>query len=145
MQAPVYLTRKARFCAAHRYHNPAWSDARNQEAFGPCNNRYGHGHNYELEVTVAGQPDAETGMLIELTQLDHVIDEHVVQRLDHRHLNEELPEWRTRIPTAENLVRDLWNRLEPALERPHCHLHRLRLKECDDLFADYYGERRDSR
>ena len=139
MNAPVYLTRKARFCAAHRYHNEDWSEARNRAVFGACNNPFGHGHNYELEVTVAGQPAPDTGMVVDLVALDKAIEEQVIRRLDHRHLTEELPEWRDQIPTTENMVRDLWTRLEPVLKSDCSRLHRLRLKESDDLFADYYG------
>ena len=136
----VHVCRKARFCAAHRYHNPAWSEERNREIFGPCNNRFGHGHNYEVEVTVSGEVDAATGMVVNLKEIDGVLRTEVVERLDHRHLNEELPEWKDRVPTTENLAIAIWERIEPKLRRRNARLHRVRLYESPDLYAEYHGE-----
>lgn len=136
----VYISRKARFAAAHRYHNPAWSEAKNREVFGPCNHRFGHGHNYELEVTVAGEVDPETGMVLNLREIDEILEAEVVTRMDHRHLNEDLPEWRDRVPTTENIAIAIWERIEPKLSRRHARLHRVRLYESPDLYAEYLGE-----
>jgi 6-pyruvoyltetrahydropterin/6-carboxytetrahydropterin synthase len=136
----VYISRKAKFCASHRYHNPAWSGAQNRNVFGPCNNPHGHGHNYELEVTVCGEVDPETGMVLNLREIDDIVKAEVIARVDHRHLNEDLPEWRDQIPTTENLVVDFWERLEPRFERAHARLYRLRLYESPDLHSEYYGE-----
>ena len=136
---PVFVTRRVSFSAAHRYHNPTWNEEKNRQVFGPCNHRYGHGHNYELEATVVGDVDPETGMVMNLRDLDAVLKEVVVARLDHRHLNEELPEWKENIPTTENLAVDLWRRLAPRLERPNAQLFRVRLYESATLFAEYYG------
>jgi len=144
MSAPgtVYITRKAHFSAAHRYHVEAWTEERNREVFGPCNNPFGHGHNYEVEVTVAGQVDAETGMVLNLREIDSILQEEVIGRLDHRHLNEEVPEWRHRVPTTENLAVAIWGRVAPQLARRGARLHRVRVRESPELYADYLGEER---
>ncbi|MCC2669849.1 MAG: 6-pyruvoyl tetrahydropterin synthase [Armatimonadetes bacterium] len=109
------LTRSYEFAAAHRLHSEALSDADNRDLFGKCNNPHGHGHNYVLEVTVGGEPDPRTGLLIDLALLDQVVDEQVVDRYDHRHLNYDIDEFRRLNPTSENLVKVIWDRLEPVL------------------------------
>ena len=109
----TYLTRSVRFSAAHRYHRPEWNEARNRAAFGACANEHGHGHNYVLEVTVAGEPDPLTGFCVDLAALDELLREQVREPLDHRHLNHDVPEFRGggRIPSSENLVVWIWERL----------------------------------
>ena len=136
----AYLTRTVRFSAAHRYHRPEWSEERNRATFGACANPHGHGHNYLLEVMVAGQPDPETGFCVDLGALDALLAEEVVQPLDHRHLNHDVPEFGEGrlVPTTENLVRYLWQRLEPRVPAP-ARLVRLRLREDADLWVDFYG------
>lgn len=136
---PVFLTRTVRFAAAHRYYRPEWSEERNREVFGACANPYGHGHNYVLEVTVAGEPDPETGFSVDLAKLDELLRVEVRERLDHRHLNQDVAIFREggKIPTTENLLIFLWNRLAPRVEGAR--LVRLRLREDVDLWADYYG------
>jgi len=136
----VYISRKARFCAAHRYHNPAWSAERNREVFGACNHPYGHGHNYEVEVTVAGQVHPDTGMVLNLREIDDVLKAEVISRMDHRHLNEELPEWKDRIPTTENLAIAIWERIAPRIRERGAQLHCVRIFESPDLYAEYMGE-----
>ncbi len=138
---PVYISRRVGFCAAHRYHNESWSREENLRVFGPCNNEHGHGHNYELEVTVVGEVDPATGMVLNLREVDEILTRHVVARLDHRHLNRDLPEWSDRVPTTENLARDIWERIRPELSRPNASLYRVRLYESPTLFAEYYGDR----
>lgn len=135
----TYLTRAVRFAAAHRYHRPEWSEERNREVFGACSNAHGHGHNYVLEVMVAGTPDPSTGFSVDLGALDRVLHEEVVARLDHQHLNHALDEFApgAQIPTTENLLLYLWARLAPRI--PGARLVRLRLREDVDLFVDYYG------
>lgn len=137
---PVYISRRVEFSAAHRYHNPRWSAEKNREVFGPCNSPFGHGHNYKLQVTVAGSVDPETGMIVNLRDIDAVLQEHVVGRLDHRHINEELPEWHDRNPTTENLVVDIWERIEPLMRYANARLHRVRLYESPSLYSEYYGK-----
>src|SRR5687768_770675 len=131
----LQLTRRVRFCAAHRYHRPEWSEARNREVFGPCSNPHGHGHDYVLEATVSGEVDPLTGFAVDLGWLDGVLREEVVQRLDHQHLNHVVPELApgAQIPTTENLLRLIWGWLQPRLED---RLVRLRLYESEELFAE---------
>jgi 6-pyruvoyltetrahydropterin/6-carboxytetrahydropterin synthase len=135
----VYLTRKCEFSAAHYYHNPALSPEENRRLFGKCNNPSGHGHNYTLEVTVKGEVDPRSGFVVDLKELKEILQREVLEALDHRFLNKEVPEFRERIPTTENLAVAIWDRLAPKL-RAAC-LHRVRVYETPDLFADYYGER----
>ena len=134
----VLLTRKAEFSAAHYYWNDAWSPEENARVFGKCANRNGHGHNYTLEVTVAGEVDATTGFVVDLKELKEILEREVVSVYDHRHLNLEVPEFATRIPTTENIAIAIWQRLDGKI--PHAKLHRIRVYELPDLFADYYGE-----
>jgi 6-pyruvoyltetrahydropterin/6-carboxytetrahydropterin synthase len=136
----TYLTRVVRFSAAHRYHRPDWSDERNQAVFGACSNPHGHGHNYVLEVTVAGVPDPITGFCVDLSAVDAVLESEVRATLDHQHLNHAVREFAPGglIPTTENLVMWIWRRLEPAI--PASRLVRLRLIEEPGLFVDYFGE-----
>lgn len=134
----VLLTRKADFSAAHFYYNPAWSEAENNRVFGKCANRQGHGHNYTLEVTVAGEIDPVTGFVVDLKALRDILEQEVVSVYDHRHLNHEVPEFATVIPTTENIAVAIWRRLEGKI--PHTRLHRVRVCEMPDLFADFYGE-----
>ena len=134
----VYLTRKAEFSASHYYHNPALSPEENQRLFGKCNNPHGHGHNYTLEVTVKGKVDARSGFVVDLKELKELMNREVMDALDHRFLNKEVPEFRDRIPTTENLAIAIWERLRGKLHVAE--LHRVRVYETPDLFADFYGE-----
>jgi 6-pyruvoyltetrahydropterin/6-carboxytetrahydropterin synthase len=138
MKKTVYLTRKAEFSASHYYHNPDLSSEENQRLFGKCNNLNGHGHNYTLEVTVQGEVDAKTGFVLDLKQLKEVLNREVLDSFDHRHLNKEVPEFATQIPTTENIAIAIWRRLEPKLTGAK--MHRVRVYETPDLFVDYYGE-----
>jgi 6-pyruvoyltetrahydropterin/6-carboxytetrahydropterin synthase len=136
----IFLTRTARFSAAHRYHRPEWSEERNREIFGACANPHGHGHNYRLEATVVGEVDSVTGFAADLGELDRILHDEVVRRLDHQHLNHVIEEFAAggRIPTSENILLLLWDRIAPRIT--HGRLHRLRLYEDVDLFVDCYGE-----
>ncbi|HVJ04807.1 MAG TPA: 6-carboxytetrahydropterin synthase [Candidatus Saccharimonadales bacterium] len=134
----IYLTRKAEFSAAHYYHKPEWTPEENQRVFGKCANLNGHGHNYTLEVTVAGEVDAVTGFVIDLKLLKDILSREVLDDFDHRHLNKEVPEFLTLQPTTENLAVAIWKRLDSKLHAVK--LHRVRLYELPDLFVDYYGE-----
>lgn len=135
----VLLTRRAEFSAAHFYWVEGWSAERNEAVFGKCSNRNGHGHNYVIEVTVAGEPDRVTGFVVDLKALKEVLEREVVSVYDHRHLNLEVPEFGERQPTAENIAVSIWERLEGKVAEAR--LHRVRVYEREDLFADYFGER----
>ncbi len=135
----IYLTRKVEFSASHYYHNPALSPEENRRLFGKCNNPHGHGHNYVLEVTVAGEPDPATGMVIDLKELKQILEREVLAVFDHKFINHEVPQLNGRIPTTENIALTLWQLLEGKI--PGARLHHLRLYETPDLFVDYYGGR----
>lgn len=134
----VYLTRKAEFSASHYYHNPQLSDEENQRLFGRSGNPNGHGHNYTLEVTVRGEVNPVSGFVVDLKQLKETMNREVLDAMDHRFLNKEVPEFAKLVPTTENLAIAIWNRLVSKLV--HAHLHRVRVYETPDLFVDFYGE-----
>lgn len=134
----VFLTRKSEFSASHYYHNPDFTPEENRRVFGKCSNLNGHGHNYTLEVTVKGDVDRKTGFVIDLKELKDILNREVLDALDHRHLNKEVPEFADQIPTTENIAIAIWQRLQPKLKVAQ--LHRVRLYEMPDLFVDYYGE-----
>jgi len=131
--ASVLLTKRIEFSASHRYHNEAWDAARNRAVFGACNNAPGHGHNYLLDVTVSGEVDRHTGMVVNLFDLKRVLQE-VLEEFDHNHLNLDTPYFKDAIPTTENIARVLWQRLET--QKDIGRLHAIRLYEDEDLFAD---------
>lgn len=130
----IRITRKLEFSASHLYHNPGFSPEENQRIFGKCNNPHGHGHNYVLEVTVAGEPDPVTGMVLDLKELKDILQREVEDRMDHRFLNYEVPELAGKIPTCEAIAETIWKILEPKITRGK--LDRIRLYESPDLFAD---------
>ena len=136
----IFLTRKAEFSSAHYYWNDSWSPEENLRVFGKCANRNGHGHNYTLEVTVSGNIDPVSGFVVDLKELKDILEREVVGVYDHRNLNLEVPEFKTMVPTTENIALEIWKRLEPRIERAKVRLHNVRLYETADLFVDYGGE-----
>jgi 6-pyruvoyltetrahydropterin/6-carboxytetrahydropterin synthase len=130
---PVLLTKRIEFAAAHRYHRPEWDEAKNRAVFGRCHNPPAHGHNYLLEVTVSGDVDPKTGMVINLFDLKRVLL-GVLEEFDHKNLNLDMPYFADRIPTSENLARVLWAKL--AEQKDIGVLHAIRLYEDEDLFAE---------
>lgn len=143
----ILLTRRATFSASHYYWNEHWSEEKNQKVFGKCANRKGHGHNYVLEVTVAGEPDTVTGFVVDLKWLKDAIESQVLSAWDHSHLNLEVREFsgsQNWIPTTENLAIAAWNRLEPRINETNgARLSRVRIYETPEIFAEYRGEGRD--
>jgi 6-pyruvoyltetrahydropterin/6-carboxytetrahydropterin synthase len=137
----ILLTRKADFSAAHYYWNDSWTQEENERVFGQCSNRNGHGHNYTLEVTVAGEVDPVSGFVVDLKALKEILEREVLRVYDHRHLNLEVPEFRTTVPTTENIAVAVWRRLEGKIGGAK--LHRVRVYETPDVFADYLGEGKD--
>jgi 6-pyruvoyltetrahydropterin/6-carboxytetrahydropterin synthase len=129
----VLLTKRIEFAAAHRYIKPEWDEAKNRAVFGRCYNPPAHGHNYMLEVTVSGEVDPKTGMVINLFDLKRVLL-HVIEEFDHKNLNLDMPYFNDRIPTSENLARVLWTKLES--QRDIGALHTIRLCEDEDLYAE---------
>jgi len=136
----IYLTRRAVFSASHYYSNPAWPQEKNEQVFGRCANRNGHGHNYTLEVTVGGEVDPKTGFVVDLKWLKAVIESEVLAAWDHRHLNLEVADFTTLIPTTENIAIAAWRRLESAIAVGGARLHRVRIYETPEIFAEYWGE-----
>ncbi|MBK7870990.1 MAG: 6-carboxytetrahydropterin synthase [Saprospiraceae bacterium] len=127
--------RRAHFNAAHRLHNPNWSDEKNREVFGLCNNPHYHGHNYELEVKVTGEVDPETGYLIDLGYLKQVIYEEIELYLDHKNLNLEVEEFKTLNPSAEHICYVIWQRLRKRLDEKY--ELQVRLYETPRNFVEY--------
>ncbi|HOT96462.1 MAG TPA: 6-carboxytetrahydropterin synthase [bacterium] len=134
----VYITRHLHFNAAHRLHSDLLSDSENQAIYGACNNPLGHGHNYELEVTVVGEPDPVTGMVIDLKVLKEIVEREVISQVDHKHLNFDVDFMRGIVPTAENIVVVFWKRLQGAFDG--CRLYELKLWETPRNVAIYRGE-----
>jgi 6-pyruvoyltetrahydropterin/6-carboxytetrahydropterin synthase len=143
----ILLTRKAEFSSAHYYWNEAWTKEENERVFGRCANRNGHGHNYTLEVTVAGEVDAVSGFVVDLKELKEILEREVVSVYDHRHLNLEVAEFAAGtgvVPTTENIAIAIWRRLEGKI--PGAKLQRVRVYEMNDLLRGaLYGGRRASR
>jgi 6-pyruvoyltetrahydropterin/6-carboxytetrahydropterin synthase len=138
--ARVLVTRRMTFAAAHRLHNPAWDDARNRDVFGYCNNPNGHGHNYVLEVTVSGRTDPDTGYVVDLKLLKDAIQDALISRVDHKHLNHDVDFLAGINPTVENLIVAFWGVLAERLAPLGVALHRLRLHETENNVAEYSGE-----
>ena len=135
----MVITRKVEFSASHVCRNPQLSEAENRKLFGMAANPHGHGHNYVVEVSLAGDPDPVTGMVLDLKELKEVLNREVVEPYDHRFLNYEVPPFDRVIPTTENIARDIWRRLEPHLNRGGNKLHSVRVHETPDLYVDYFG------
>lgn len=133
----LILTRRFRFSAAHRYYDEGLSLEENRARFGACATIHGHGHNYVLDVSVRGSIDPRTGMIVNLKDLKQVVQERVIARYDHTHLNFDLDDFAQTQPTTEVLTLRIWELLEGQL--PGCQLARIRVFESDDLFAEYEG------
>ncbi|MCI2256052.1 6-carboxytetrahydropterin synthase [Domibacillus sp. PGB-M46] len=131
----VRLTRKYHFCTAHRLHSNLLTDDENKGIFGKCNNPYGHGHNYYLEVTVRGTPDPVTGMIADLAELDSIVDQEIVKKFDHKHLNLDTEEFKELNPTSENMAVVAWDLLVPKLSN----LYKIGLYETEKNYFEYYG------
>jgi 6-pyruvoyltetrahydropterin/6-carboxytetrahydropterin synthase len=136
----MLVTKRVEFSASHVCRNPSLSDRENQDLFGIAANPHGHGHNYAIEVTMEGNPDPVTGMVIDLKKLKDVVHREVVDWYDHRFLNYEVPPFDRVVPTAENIAIDVWQRLEPHLTKDGGRLHAVRVYETSDLYVDYFGD-----
>lgn len=131
----VAVFRKEHFNAAHRLHNPNWSDEKNEQVFGKCNNKYYHGHNYELIVKVIGEPDPETGYVYDMKLLSDIIKENVANRFDHKNLNLDTEEFKDLNPSAENMAVVIYNILREKIE-PRFELQ-IRLYETERNYVEY--------
>jgi 6-pyruvoyltetrahydropterin/6-carboxytetrahydropterin synthase len=133
----VTLVYRKLFSASHRLHSPHLSDEENRKVFGKCNYDNGHGHNYTLEVLLRGTPDPKTGMVMNFFDLDRILEEKIMAKVDHRHFNFDVPEFKDLIPTVENIVQVIWQWLKPELGPL---LYELRLRETENESAIYRGE-----
>jgi 6-pyruvoyltetrahydropterin/6-carboxytetrahydropterin synthase len=133
----IELGRRYRFAASHRLHSDQLSEEENSRVYGKCNNPYGHGHNYVVEVSVSGAVDPATGMIANLTELDGFVEREVIEPFDHRSLNEEVPEFREKVPTTENVCIEIYRRLKHF---PKAKLERVRVEETANNAFEYAGE-----
>jgi 6-pyruvoyltetrahydropterin/6-carboxytetrahydropterin synthase len=141
----MIITRKVEFSASHVCRSPRLSEDENRQVYGAAANPNGHGHNYVVEVSLEGDPDPVTGMVLDLKELKELLNREIVTPYDHRFLNYEAPPFDHIVPTAENIAREIWRRLEPHLRgvnpgQTSRRLHSIRLYETPDLFVDYFGE-----
>ena len=138
----VELGRRYRFAASHRLHTPRLSEAENCRVFGKCNNPYGHGHNYVLEVSFSGRVDPATGMIANLADLDAFVERQVLDEFDRHSLNEDVAAFREKVPTTENLCIEIFRRLQNF---PHAKLERVRIQETSNNSFEYAGDREGNR
>jgi 6-pyruvoyltetrahydropterin/6-carboxytetrahydropterin synthase len=136
----VYLTRRERFNSAHRLFNPIYSDEENYAIYGKCANPNWHGHNYELFVTVKGEVDTKTGLVINLKDLGKLIKSKIIDKVDHRNLNIEVDFLQNTIISNENIIIAIWKELEVEINKTNARLYKLKLVETENNFAEYYGE-----
>ncbi|MCB9183319.1 MAG: 6-carboxytetrahydropterin synthase [Flavobacteriales bacterium] len=135
----VHITRRERFSAAHRLHRPDWSDARNLEVFGKCSNPNWHGHNYELWVTVKGEQDPATSFVVDLSALSRLINTHVIDYLDHKNIDLDVPFMKGRLSSTENLAVAIWEQLAGPVAELGCTLHAVKVKETENNHVEYHG------
>lgn len=133
----LHLVRRYRFCASHRLHSEQLSEEENWRVYGKCNNPYGHGHNYVVEVAVSGPVDPATGMIANLSDLDAFVEREVIEPFDHRYLNEEVAQFREKVPTTENVCIEIYRRLRRF---PQAKLERVLVEETGNNTFEYAGE-----
>ncbi len=138
----IYVSRKEHFNAAHKLYNPNWTKEKNEEIFGACANEYFHGHNFELIVTVKGNPDPDTGFVIDLKKLGDIVKELVINKVDHKNLNIDVDFMQGKMASCEIFIIEIWNILAPAIKQtaPQSSLYRLQLYETNKNFVEYFGE-----
>lgn len=135
----VYLTRVEHFNAAHKLYNDDWSEEKNLEVFGKCANPNWHGHNYELFVTIKGDPHPETGFVFNAKTLGNLIKDIVIERVDHKNLNLDVDFMKGKFTSAENVAIGIWKELKPHIEEQGAQLHCIRLQETPRIYVEYYG------
>ncbi|MCL6523320.1 MAG: 6-carboxytetrahydropterin synthase [Thermoflavifilum sp.] len=134
----IYITRRVHFNAAHKLYNPAWSKEKNEQVFGKCANENWHGHNYVLYVTVKGEIDPETGYVTDAKALYELIQRKILDQVDHRNLNLDVPFMRGKICSTENFAKAIWEQLAPEIKQGQ--LHCVKLYETENIYVEYYGE-----
>jgi len=136
----IYITRRERFNAAHRLFRPDFNDEKNEEVFGKCSNPNWHGHNYELFVTIKGNINPQTGFLVNLNDLKVIIRKKIIIKLDHKNLNKEVDFLHGKFTSTEVLCQSIWQELEPEINQLGAQLHKVKVKETENNFVEYYGE-----
>ncbi len=136
----MYISRRERFSAAHKLWNYEFSDEKNIEIYDKCANANFHGHNYELIVTLRGEIDKSTGYVFDLKKLSEILNQRVINKLDHKNLNLDVDFLKDLIPTAENIAFAIWNEIEAELKTANCQLHKIKLIETENNFVEYYGQ-----
>ena len=134
----VYLTRREHFNGAHKLFNPRWTDEENMAVFGKCSNKHFHGHNFDVYVTVKGEPNPDTGFVLNAHLLSKLMKREICDRLDHKNFNIEVPEFKELLPSTENVAMQIWKWLEPHIAG--CKLHCVKLIETENIYVEYYGE-----
>lgn len=135
----IYVTRKEHFNAAHKLYNPNWSKEKNDEVFGKCANENWHGHNFDLFVTIKGNPDPDTGFLFDAKKLGEIIVNEIIEKIDHKNLNMDVDFMAGKLCSTENLAMGIWNELVPHLP-VHVKLHCIKLYETPRIYVEYFGE-----
>jgi 6-pyruvoyltetrahydropterin/6-carboxytetrahydropterin synthase len=135
----IYLTRRERFSAAHRMFRADWSDEENQKIFGKCSNPNWHGHNYILWVTIKGEQSKENGFVMNINILKQIINVRVIEKVDHKNLNQDVEFMKGRITTTENLAVAIWKELKPDIEKEGAKLHCIKIEETENNSIEYYG------
>ena len=137
----IYVTRRERFNAAHKLWRPDWSDEMNKEVYGKCANKNWHGHNYDLFITVKGEIDSETGYVVDLKLLSRLVKSEIIDIIDHRTINLDVPFMLGKIASTENLAVGIWNILNPIIDTTFdCKLHSIKIYETENNFAEYFGK-----
>ena len=136
----IFITRRERFNAAHRMFRAEWDDNKNLEVFGKCSNPNWHGHNYDLFVTVKGEINKETGLLINLKLLSKLIKEKIIEMIDHKNINVEVMFMKEMVASTENLAMAIWNELQPEIEKLGVKLHCIKIQETENNIIEYFGE-----
>jgi 6-pyruvoyltetrahydropterin/6-carboxytetrahydropterin synthase len=135
----IYLTRRERFCAAHRMFREEWSDEENHRIFGKCSNPNWHGHNYTMWVTVKGEPSEEYGFVMNINILKQIILDNIINKIDHKNINLEVDFMKGKIATTESLAMAIWNELIPFVEKTGAKLHCIKIEETENNSIEYYG------
>jgi 6-pyruvoyltetrahydropterin/6-carboxytetrahydropterin synthase len=138
----IYITRKEHFNAAHKLYNPKWDEAKNIEIFGPCANANWHGHNFDLFITVKGVPDEDTGFVINFKALGKLVKHEILDKVDHKNLNLDVPFLSGKLPSCETIIVEFWRILAPEIKKiaPQAKLHSLKLYETSNNYAEFFGE-----
>ena len=131
-----FITKQFKFCAAHRYWNENWTDEKNKEVFE--DDIKIHGHNYELDITISGQPCAESGFIINISELKRIVNEYVISIIDHSQIQEDIKWFQKKQPSTENLVIFIWNQLNSRIEGK-MKLYKIKLRETPTIYTEYYG------